>query len=72
MPYDIPPPAGEWSEPMSKAAFARRVFGGRKERGRDVDPLLKQFGFERITAKTIRVRLDTMDANTRKKVENPA
>lgn len=62
---------GEWSEPMSRAEFARRVYCGRKQRARDVDPLLKQYGFEQVRVKTIRVRLDKMDAETRRKVENP-
>lgn len=65
-------PAVEWSEPMSKAELARRIYDGRKNRGRDVNPLLKKYGFEKITKVLIRVRLDQMDAATRRKVESPA
>jgi hypothetical protein len=65
------PQESELSEPMSKAEFARRVFGqGKGEaRARDVQPLLKKYGYEQTSAHHIRVRLDTMDPHTRSRVE---
>ncbi len=67
------PATGEWSEPMSRAEFARRAYGGAKgkTRARDAQPLLRQYGFEQISRNLVRVRLDTMDAATRRRIEKP-
>ncbi len=59
----------EWSAPMSKREMARRITGKPSARAREVQTVLEQFGIKRIGYKKWIVRLDQMDANTRKKIE---
>lgn len=71
-----PPPEqaqaeGEWSAPMSKSEMARRIMRDKDARSRKVEALLKRHGLEHIKGKQYRVRLDTMDALTRRKLEEP-
>jgi hypothetical protein len=63
------PSEGEWSAPMAKAEMARRITGKANARSREVEALLRRFGLERVAGLKWRVRLDTMDPATRRKIE---
>jgi len=68
------PPAGaEFSAPMSLSEMARRITGDPDARPRKVRPLLKRYGLEQVgnSGRLWRVRLETMDAGTRRKIEMP-
>ena len=62
-------PQGEWSEPMSWAEVARRVFGNPKDRARKVKLLFKSDEFQQVSPKLVRVRLDKLDSLTRRRIE---
>ena len=60
---------GEWSVPMSKTEFARRILEKPDARARDVFPIWEQFEKTRHGANIWTFRLDTLPAATRKKLE---
>lgn len=61
----------EWSAPMTKTEMARRITGRNKVRAREVEPFLAQHGLRHVAGRKFIVRLDTMDANNRRKLESP-
>jgi hypothetical protein len=61
----------EWSGPMSRSDMARRITGDPSARPRKVQALLERYGLEHIKGRQYRVRLDQMDASTRRKLEKP-
>jgi hypothetical protein len=60
---------GEWSEPMSKAEFAKRMLGRIKARARDIDPIFDSFEKIQVSDKKWMFRLDKLAAATRRKLE---
>ncbi len=60
----------EWSAPMTRTEMARRITGNETPRLRKVQPLLDRFGLDHVEGRNYRVRLDRMDANTRRKIES--
>lgn len=58
----------EWSGPLTKAEMARRITGDPKARTRKVESLLGRYGIELVGGCLYRVRLDTMDKETRRKM----
>lgn len=63
--------AVELSAPMSLAEMSRRITGNSKARAREVRPLLERYGLQRVSESVNKwtVRLDEMDASTRRKLE---
>ncbi len=61
----------EWSAPMTKTEMARRITGKRKARPREVAAFLNQHGLRHVAGRKFIVRLDNMDANNRRKLEEP-
>lgn len=59
----------DWSSPMSKTEFAKRLFGDRKRRSRDIDPIFDSYEKVQISKKKWIFRLDTLPMATRKKLE---
>jgi len=58
---------GEWSPPMSKAEFGRRILQKRDARARDVDPIFDTFEKRPVKAKWS-FRLDTLPEAKREKL----
>lgn len=67
IPKDATRPA-EWSAPMSKTEIARRITGDQRARPRNLNDLWSRLDLDPIGNK-YRVRLDTVDPNTRRKLE---
>ena len=67
IPKDATRPA-EWSAPMSKTEIARRITGDQRARPRNLNDLWSRLDLDPIGSK-YRVRLDTVDPNTRRKLE---
>lgn len=67
----LPAPQQEWSAPMTRTEMARRITGKKKPRPREVDEFLNRHGLEQVSGRKFRVRLDNMDAATRRKLEAP-
>jgi hypothetical protein len=65
----ITPLAGEWSVPMSKSEFARRILQKGDARARDVRPIWHNFEKQQGGKNTWTFRLDTLPPETRKKLE---
>lgn len=61
-------PRVEWSVQMSKTELARRLTGEHNARPRKIEALLQRYGAEQVTDRQWRVRLDTMDTATRKRI----
>jgi|GEM_PF-5425003 len=60
---------GEWSVPMSKTEFARRILHKSDARARDVDAIFEGFEKRQVAPNTWTFRLDTLPPETRKKLE---
>jgi hypothetical protein len=60
----------EWSVPMSKTEFARRLFGRPSVRARDIDPIFDGYEKVQISNKKWVFRLDTLPAAARRKLED--
>lgn len=60
---------GEWSRPMSKTEFARRVLQKHDARARDVSPIWGHFDKHQSAPNTWIFRLDTLTPETRRKLE---
>jgi hypothetical protein len=60
---------GEWSVPMSKTEFARRILQKTDARARDVDPIFDSFEKRKVGPNTWTFRLDTLPPATRQKLE---
>jgi hypothetical protein len=60
---------GEWSVPMSKTEFARRILKNPDARARDVNPIFDSFEKRQVGPNTWTFRLDTLPPETRKKLE---
>jgi hypothetical protein len=61
--------AGDWSAPMSKIEFARRVLQNRNARPRDVKALFNRLETRQVEgASKWSIRLDTLDESLRKKL----
>lgn len=71
-PADLVPLISEhWSPPMSKTEMARRITNRSSARPRDVETILEQYGIRNVEGNRWTVRLDKMDAATRKRLEAP-
>lgn len=63
-------PEVEWSLPMTGAEAARRLLGWERARFRDVEQSLSSTGIQKIERSyKMRIRLDTLSASDRKKLE---
>ncbi|HUE14823.1 MAG TPA: hypothetical protein VMR25_11710 [Planctomycetaceae bacterium] len=60
---------GEWSVPMSKTEFARRILLKRDARARDVKAIFDDYVKNSVGPNTWTFRLDTLAPETRKKLE---
>ena len=60
---------GEWSVPMSRTEFARRILEKPTARPRDVELIFDQYDKTQIGSNTWTFRLDTLPPATRKKLE---
>jgi hypothetical protein len=70
-PNVIIPAKGEWSLPMAKAEFARRMLPRKKgARARDVESIFKKMQKEQVADKKWIFRLDTLPDATRRKLED--
>ncbi len=67
---DDPTSSGIWSAPLAPAEIARRITGKSDARSRDI-ALFKRWHVEPVTARKIRIRLDSMNEGDRAKIENP-
>lgn len=63
---------GERSAPMTRAEMARRLTDNQHARTRGVKDILKGYGLRQESGQKYTLRLDMMDANTRRKLEKPA
>ena len=68
---DDPTGDGEWSAPLSQAEIARRITGKSDVRSREIAPLFNKWHIEPVSARKVRIRLDTMNESDRAKIENP-
>jgi hypothetical protein len=61
---------GEWSRPMSRAEMARRLIPNKSPRARAVNRLLAKAEKQRISKNLWSIRLDTLPASMREKLQD--
>ncbi len=64
-------PKGNWSAPMTKAEAARRITKSSSDRGRKIEPLLTEWGYQKVSPKKIQICLDNVPENLRRRIEAP-
>ncbi|HEV3300784.1 MAG TPA: hypothetical protein VG055_14135 [Planctomycetaceae bacterium] len=68
-PDETAPLIGEWSGPMSKAEFARRILSKHNARARDVAAIFDGYEKRQVGPNTWTFRLDKLSDETRSKLE---